>query len=228
MVEVKWNEKKQKIAVMKNVHTGEVYEKNVNTLIANPKSNPHQNLVESGLTNAEGLVDVNPYTLQHKRYENVFAFGDCTDVDTTRTQYAAMAQNPIVKHNVLNYLSGKELNAIYDGYSYMPLVLGQHQMTNFQHLHDFEPHWKNNWNPAFGVFSWGYFKRYLKTTMGEAEKYSSFKKNNGPPFWNYSARYNDLEHNDYLKSHSIPLESVRQFPPVNRLEENEDHKPATA
>ena len=49
---------------------------------------------------------MNKYTLQHKQYENVFAFGDATSVDTTRTMYAAQAQNPIVKHNVLQFLHG--------------------------------------------------------------------------------------------------------------------------
>ena len=34
-------------------------------------------IVNSGLCDEHGLVDVNRYTLQHSKFENVFAFGDC-------------------------------------------------------------------------------------------------------------------------------------------------------
>jgi len=54
----------------------------------NPPSRPHQNLVDAGLTNSEGLIDVNRYTLQHERFENVFAYGDAIAGDLTRTQHA--------------------------------------------------------------------------------------------------------------------------------------------
>jgi sulfide:quinone oxidoreductase len=48
-------------------------------------------LVDAGITNKEGVVDVNPHTLQHKRFENIFAFGDCIGINTTRTMNAAIA-----------------------------------------------------------------------------------------------------------------------------------------
>ena len=37
------------------------------------------------LVDADGLIDVNPYTLQHERYENVFAFGDAIRGNITRS-----------------------------------------------------------------------------------------------------------------------------------------------
>lgn len=70
----------------------------------NPPSKPFKELVDSGIATPNGLVDVNPYTLQHKRFENIFAFGDCIDINTTRTNAAAIAQNPVVKHNLKNYM----------------------------------------------------------------------------------------------------------------------------
>jgi len=30
------------------------------------------------LTDSKGLIDVNKYTLQHNKYDNIFAFGDAT------------------------------------------------------------------------------------------------------------------------------------------------------
>jgi sulfide:quinone oxidoreductase len=125
MIEVKYNQHEQKIAVMKNVDSGEVIEKDFHTLSITPPSKPHDFLAKSGLTDAQGLIDVNKYTLQHKKYDNIFAFGDAVGFKTTRTHNAALAQNPIVKNNLIRFLQGKELNGVYDGYTFMPLYLGQ-------------------------------------------------------------------------------------------------------
>ncbi len=218
MVEMKSNEHDEKICVFKNVDTGETIEKDCQSAVINPPSKPHQALVDGGLTNSEGLVDVNPYTLQHKRFENVFAFGDCIDVNTTRTQTAAWAQCPIVKHNVKNFLDGKELNAIYDGYTYMPLVLGHSYATCFQHLHDFEPHWKNHFVPHYGLFSRYYFGRMIKSGLAQGTKYSSFKKNVGPPHYQFNPRYVPLEHNEYLQGKGVGLDEVKMFEPKVHVE----------
>ena len=106
MVEVKLNEANQKIAVFKNVETGELVEKDFNHANINPTSKPHQWLVDAGVTAADGGVDVNRYTLQHNTHENIFAFGDCISGETTRTQTAAMRQTPIVKNNLLKFMQG--------------------------------------------------------------------------------------------------------------------------
>lgn len=89
MISVKLNEYGQKIATFKCVDTGETIEKDFFSAVINPPSKPQKELLDSGIANHEGVVDVNPYTLQHKRFENIFAFGDCIGVNTTRTQSAA-------------------------------------------------------------------------------------------------------------------------------------------
>lgn len=100
MLSVKTNEHGEKIATFRNVDSGETIEKDFFSAVINPPSKPHQELLDSGIANAEGVVDVNPYTLQHKRFENIFAFGDCIGGNITRTQTAAIHQTPIVKHNL--------------------------------------------------------------------------------------------------------------------------------
>jgi len=54
----------------------------------------------------------------------VFAFGTATNIPTTPSVYATHAQTGVLKQNVLRYLQGEELNAVYDGYSFIPLWLG--------------------------------------------------------------------------------------------------------
>jgi hypothetical protein len=148
----------EKIATFRNVDTGATIEKPFNHLNINPPSPPHKELIDAGLTDSNGLVDVNPYTLQHTKFDNIFAFGDCIKGDTTRTQAAATAQIPVVKNNLFNFMEGKELNGIYDGFSYMPFYLSHSNATCFQHLWNYEPAKNNHWVPNYGLFSDYYFR----------------------------------------------------------------------
>jgi hypothetical protein len=63
MIEVKHNQYQQKIAVFKNVDSGETIEKDFFSAVINPPSVPHKELVDGGLTDHTGVVDVNPFTL---------------------------------------------------------------------------------------------------------------------------------------------------------------------
>jgi sulfide:quinone oxidoreductase len=157
MIKVHKNEVGEKIATFKNVDSGEILEKPFFSACINPPSKTWSELTDAGLVNDQGLVDVNPYTLQHMKYENVFAFGDCIAGNTTRTQNAAHAQNPVVKHNLKNFLAGKELNGIYDGYSYFPMYMSHSHATCFSHTWDYEPAPNNHWVPQYGMIAQRYF-----------------------------------------------------------------------
>uniref|UniRef100_A0A7S3SDH7 Uncharacterized protein n=1 Tax=Strombidinopsis acuminata TaxID=141414 RepID=A0A7S3SDH7_9SPIT len=209
MTKVYKNEYDQKIAVFKNVDSGEIIEKDFFSANINPPSNPQKELLGTGLLNDEGLVDVNKYTLQHKTFENVFAFGDCAATGTTPTQDAAMAQNPIIKHNLLQFMDGKDTNAIYDGYTFMPLILGQNYATSFQHLHDYEPHSMNHAVPHYGIFSNIYFGRMMSSGVKASNAYTGFKKTYGPPHYRYRASFDPLESNEVLQHKGLTPEDVR-------------------
>ena len=55
----------------------------------------------SQLADAAGWVEVDPATLRHPRYENVFALGDAGNTSNAKTAAAARKQAPVVAHNVL-------------------------------------------------------------------------------------------------------------------------------
>ena len=77
--------------------------------------------------------------------------------------------------------------------------------------------------PHYGIFSRWYFGRMIKSQMQMGEKFSSFKKTHGPPYYHFTPRYVPLEHNDYLKSRNIPLAEVRMFEPKVRVAHEEHH-----
>jgi hypothetical protein len=62
----------------------------------------------------------------------------------------------------------------------------------------------------------------IKSMQGQGEKYSSFKKNHGPPYYQFNPRYMPLEHNDYLQKKGISLSEVRMFPPKVQVEDHHD------
>lgn len=105
----------------------------------------------------------------------------------------------------------------------MPFWLGHSYASCFQHYHDFEPHARNHWVPHYGVFSRWYFGRIMKSEMQAGEKFSSFKKNPGPPNYQFNPRYMPLEHNDYLQRKNIPLSEVRMFTPKVQIADDHAH-----
>jgi sulfide:quinone oxidoreductase len=88
-----------------------------------PPQGPLDVVAQSELANADGWVDVDAETLQHKRFGNVFALGDCAAVNTSKTAAAAAAEFPVVRDNLDALMDGtaKEQSR-YDGYSSCPLV----------------------------------------------------------------------------------------------------------
>jgi len=64
--------------------------------------------------------------------------------------------------------------------------------------------------------------RYKKIAAGQAKKFSGFKKNYGPPHWNYNPRYDELEHNEYLNKHGIDPE-VTKFKGEHRVVQHAGH-----
>lgn len=80
-------------------------------------------VAKSPLANDAGWVDVNPETLQHSKFSNVFALGDVTSTSNAKTVAAARKQAPIVAQNVISCLENKDVKPLYDGYGSCPLTV---------------------------------------------------------------------------------------------------------
>ncbi|KWC24117.1 NAD(FAD)-dependent dehydrogenase [Burkholderia ubonensis] len=77
----------------------------------------------SPLADPAGWIDVDPATLRHKRFPDVFALGDATNTTNAKTAAAARKQAPVVAHNVLAALGKAQGDAAYDGYGSCPLTV---------------------------------------------------------------------------------------------------------
>lgn len=83
----------------------------------------------SPLVAMDGWVEVDPYTLQHKRYSNIFGLGDASNLPTSKTGAAIRKQAPVVVQNLMAAMEGKPLTARYNGYTSCPLVTGYNRLV---------------------------------------------------------------------------------------------------
>lgn len=77
----------------------------------------------SPLADADGWVNVDPVTLQHKDWANIHALGDVANPGNAKTAAAARKQGPVVAHNVLAAMGKRRGSAHYDGYGSCPLTV---------------------------------------------------------------------------------------------------------
>ena len=109
-------------------------------LIVIPPMKTADFITEAGLAITKGhtagnWVDVDQYTLQHKRYENIFAIGDCAGIPKGKTGASIRKQYPVVAANIIAHLDKKPLEAKFSGYTACPLLTryGKAVMVEFDY-----------------------------------------------------------------------------------------------
>jgi len=106
-------------------------------------------VAESALADEAGYVDVDPASLQHKSYHNVFAIGDVGGMPNAKTAAAARKQAPVVAMNAVAVLDQQEPLAVYEGYGSCPLIVerGRVVLAEFGYggaLQPSFPNWLND------------------------------------------------------------------------------------
>ncbi len=124
--------------------------------------------------NALGYVEIDKNTMQHSRFPNIFALGDCTNAPCSKTGAAIRKQAPVVVTNLLEVMDKKALTASYDGYSACPiptqygkLMLAEFDYTNTPKMtfpfNQAKPRW-TMWLLKTKVLPWLYWNKILKGT----------------------------------------------------------------
>ena len=97
---------------------------------------------QSNLVNDAGWLDVDKYTMQHKKYANIFGLGDVAGVPTAKTGAAIRKQVPVVVDNLDLLIKHDKIgNKSYNGYSSCPLVTdyGKMVLAEFDYENNFIP-----------------------------------------------------------------------------------------
>ena len=77
---------------------------------------------ESDLGSAKGWVPVNKETLQHVKFDNIFAIGDVAQVPMGKTGGSVRKQYKVLVDNLIAKMEGKKLPSKYAGYTVCPLI----------------------------------------------------------------------------------------------------------
>lgn len=202
----KGNNNLHRYATFKNKATGEEMKLLFGSLLVTPENKKRQIYANNDLTDEHGQVKVNPYTLQHAKYPNIFAFGDCINADTTKSLFATLNQSSVVRNNLVDYLHGKEFKAIYQGYSSFTVLHGIDRLFVFSHYYNYEPAWLNFYVPrAFGLLYY-----CLKVTLEKEwmNKIYQKKPNYAYPFVMKNKYYRPIDENSFLKKNNITKEQI--------------------
>lgn len=126
-------------AVFEHIETGEETVIHYEMLHVTPPMRSPSFIRNSPISDDAGWVDVHPHTLQHTKYENIFALGDCSNLPTSKTGAAIRKQAPVVTDNLISAMKGEVLAAKYDGYTSCPLVTGYNSLILAEFNYDKEP-----------------------------------------------------------------------------------------
>ncbi len=107
-----------------------------------PPQGPPDVVRQSDLADREsGWVEVDPHTLRHPRFPNVFSLGDVSGSPNAKTGAAIRKQAPVVAENLLAVRAGRSLDPAvrYDGYASCPLITGYGKLVLAEFDYDNEP-----------------------------------------------------------------------------------------
>ncbi|WP_417596305.1 NAD(P)/FAD-dependent oxidoreductase [Oceanospirillum sp.] len=71
---------------------------------------------------AHQWLEIDQYSLQHRRYPEIFGVGDVIGTPFGKTAASVKKQAPVAEANILSYLADRPLAAKYDGYTSCPLI----------------------------------------------------------------------------------------------------------
>jgi sulfide:quinone oxidoreductase len=126
-------------AVFRDVKAGTEQAIRYDMIHVTPPLAPPEFLRTSGLTNADGWVEVDKFSLQHVRHPEVFGLGDASSLPTSKTGAAIRKQAPVVVENLLALRAGQPLTARYDGYTSCPVVTGRGKLIMAEFNYAKEP-----------------------------------------------------------------------------------------
>lgn len=150
-----------KDAVFKHLSTGEIESVHYDMLHVAPPMSAPDFISNSLLADVDGWVDVDRETLRHKRFGNVFAIGDCSNLPTSKTAAAIRKQSPVLVANLKAAIQSKPLPKKYNGYTSCPLVTGYGSLILAEFDYDKVPTETFPFDQSKERWSMWLLKRYL-------------------------------------------------------------------
>lgn len=84
-------------------------------LICVPPHAGHQFIIDSGIAEGQGWIDVDRHTLQVLNQDSIYALGDTTNLPISKAGSTAHHEAPVIAQNIYDEIMGKELTGHYNG-----------------------------------------------------------------------------------------------------------------
>lgn len=119
-------------------------------------------VLNSPLANEKGWLDVDKYTLQHKRYGNIFGAGDINGTPKGKTAATVKLSAPIVVTNLIDVIQGQAPSQTFNGYTSCPLLIeeGKAMLVEFDYENNLTPS-----VPLINPLKESYFAWFLEEMM---------------------------------------------------------------
>ncbi len=111
-----------------------------------------------------GWVEVDKYTLQHVRFNNVWSLGDVSSLPCAKTGASIRKQAPVLVNNLVRKIQGESSAlevARYNGYASCPIVTGYGKMLLAEFDYENNPQPSFPFNTAKERYSMWLLKKYL-------------------------------------------------------------------
>lgn len=129
----------------------------------------------SPFADEKGWIDVDKYSLQHKKYKNVFGIGDATNTPNAKTGAAVRKQAPVLVDNLIAQMENQPLPDKYSGYGSCPIITGYGKLILAEFDYENEPketfpfdqskpRW-SMWMLKKYILPWLYWHKILKGQM---------------------------------------------------------------
>ena len=132
-------------------------------LVAVPPHRGQKVVSDSGLGDSGGWIPVDRGTLQHEKYDRIFAIGDGTNLPISKSGSTAHFEAPVVASRIAARIEGRSLeNGHYEGKVMCFLETGNGKATTIQFTYD-EPPVSPNPSRLWHLAKWGFNRAYWFT-----------------------------------------------------------------
>ncbi|HPW18400.1 MAG TPA: FAD/NAD(P)-binding oxidoreductase [Candidatus Aminicenantes bacterium] len=108
-------------------------------LVTVPTNMGSEMIERSGMGDEFRFLPTDPKTLRSKKWENIFAIGDATDLTSSKAGSVAHFQAEILAENLVGAIEGKPLEAAFDGHSNCFIEAGKKKAILIDFNYDVEP-----------------------------------------------------------------------------------------
>jgi len=161
LIQIDGPNKKATFEVKDSEGNKKIVDKYFDMIHVTPPQSAPDFIKESPLSNDVGWLDVNPESLVHNQYHNIFGLGDVIGTSNAKTAAAVRKQVPVVVDNILDQMKKRQFSSKYAGYGSCPLTtsLSTVMLAEFSYGGEVTPSFPFL-DPCKNRYIWWLVKRY--------------------------------------------------------------------